>query len=853
MPILMKSNLFTLLLVICASYLFAQGAASETIYVDFNVTQSATATGTIGDPYGDLVQAINDAAANAQTNQAPGEVIILDGTYNISSSQSISTAATEAYPVTIRPQTPYGVTLNFDARSLFSFELDSRWLTVEGFNIDGNTDQTDFWCIVAEDLWSVDGNPDGGGLAVILDGQHLTVRNNYIHDCYQKGVEIRSGRYVNVEGNIIQKIATTSLSGGHGIMRQQKGMEYMDDDLNGVYRWDIFGNFIFNVEQRIYSWVPSKGFMEMVIDEGKSILIDDPKDTDDMQENMSARIRNNVVAFGAVDHIRLKSTPNLEVSNNSVFATGDEADGITDKKGDDNPSGNPSPATFTGFKLLNNAVQIFPERPRLAFDAKDAIEQGAGTTGFEIAGNYAGGGSRTNFNDGVTKVNQDLFTDPLNGDFTLRAGIPTTVGVEPAVLSALAARATGFNISIGADDFDTDNLLLTQTILDNMPGVYDGVAGNETVLSDFGTIHFETETTEGVTDTVEIDITAAIEPGTAWRAARIDSPRPRPEVSEERFVFGPVYTEWYLDVLRNAEVQAGNYARLRHGAAYVKQNFTTPADWLTVAAISGADEVTHQEFYDNVYTTGGDLLVRFLEGAAPAPGDSWVLASAGTISDGLSARGSFAPFFDNILVEGGGLTADELALTTVAGDNGQTDLVLTVIEALPVTLLSFTGTQTEKQQHLLSWETASEVDNRHFEVQRSTNGNDFTTLGLVNAGGETGARYEFLDESPLSGTNTYRLRQVDYDGTFSLSGLVQLTVDAAALPTAYPNPFTTRLSVPLIEGSADIQLFSADGREVTSDITAGSDGAQLLLNTSRLPTGAYLLHYGGRVVQVVKR
>lgn len=174
--------------------------------------------------------------------------------------------------------------------------------------------------VIAKAFWGDASVPRNGGLAVILDGQFITIKDNYIHDWYQKAVEIRNARYVTIQGNIIHDIGTTSISGGHGIMRQQKGTEFFDNDSAGIYRWDIRENMIFNVQQRIYSWVPQKGFIDMVIDEGKSILIDDPKDTDGIQEHMSARIKNNVVAYGTVDHIRLKSTPNLEVSHNSIYS-----------------------------------------------------------------------------------------------------------------------------------------------------------------------------------------------------------------------------------------------------------------------------------------------------------------------------------------------------------------------------------------------------------------------------------------------------------------------------------------------------------------------------------------------------
>ena len=281
-----------------------------------------------------------------------GEVIIIDGEYDMTNKEvSISTAATSSSVVTIKPQSTAGVKLNFNGRFGFEFDIDSRHIILEGLELNGRTDEIDYWSVVAQAFWGDSSIPRNGGLAVILDGQNITIKDNYIHDWYQKAIEIRDGRYLIMEGNIIHNIATTSLTGGHGIMRQQKGQEFFDDDLAGVYRWDIRENMIFTVEQRIYSWIPKKGFIEMVIDEGKSILIDDPKDTDGNQEEMSARIINNVIAFGVVDHIRLKSTPNLEVSHNSIYSEGVNADGISDKQGDT------TTPQFTNFICHNNASQ----------------------------------------------------------------------------------------------------------------------------------------------------------------------------------------------------------------------------------------------------------------------------------------------------------------------------------------------------------------------------------------------------------------------------------------------------------------------------------------------------------------
>lgn len=116
--------------------------------------------------------------------------------------------------------------------------------------------------------------------------------------------------------------------------------------------------------------------------------------------------------------------------------------------------------------------------------------------------------------------------------------------------------------------------------------------------------------------------------------------------------------------------------------------------------------------------------------------------------------------------------------------------------ALPIELLSFTG-QAQSNTVELSWITASEINNDYFEVQRSTDAVNFTTIGKVSGSGTTllQSDYGFTDNSPYSGINYYRLKQVDYDGeseTFNVisvyfSGLISNS-NAYSI-SVYPNPF----------------------------------------------------------------
>lgn len=806
------------------------------VYV--NPSATVNGDGSQASPFNDIPTA-TDAALAA----GGGEVIVTDGVHELTNSQRIFTAATAADSIIIRPETPYGVTFDFRVRSAFYFEVESSYITLEGFEIDGKTsEENDFWCVVAEDLWSNFGNPQGGGLGVIANGQHINVYNNYIHDCYQKGVEIADGRYVNVHGNIISNIAQYSLSGGHGIMRQQAGeFEYDDPDVPGTYRWDLYGNLIYNVEQRIYSWVPRKGFMEMVIDEGKSILIDDPKNTNGTQDVMTARIKNNVVAFGAVDHIRLKSTPGLEVSNNSIYSEGANGDGITDKGADPNDGG---PETqYTNFEAHGNAVQCEPGI--FAIEIDDCLGQSYGsgndpmgnTPAGVVTNNYVAVGRykpRNETNVDITDLGDvELFVNPNAGDFTLNPALnlPAGVGVDPAILTELNNRATAFGAPIGNDGWITDNVLLSQTILDNIPGVNDGVVGNELVFTDYG-----------VMDATHEHIDFDVVDGT-WKEER-SSP------AHQEFALNPAYTAWYDGVLALPEMAGASYERLRYGDSYVKQDQVFPSNWLTYSAISSSTENTVIFGYDNDFVTGGDLLVEFKDGFEPQPGQSFELIIAGMITSGVAAAGLSATdpvYFENVLFSG--FTPDNYSIDVVTFGMGQA-LRLNILEVLPVELSAFTAVASGKTT-LLDWTTVSETANDYFAVERSRNGQNWTEIGRVEGQGTTAgtSQYNFTDENPVNGDNYYRLKQTDFDGSFAYSP-VEIVNFAGAASRVFPNPASNMFTLTTDAEPATIRLIDAAGREVTAQcpITVVEGGLQV--NVRALPSGIYFVETGKETLRV---
>lgn len=144
-------------------------------------------------------------------------------------------------------------------------------------------------------------------------------------------------------------------------------------------------------------------------------------------------------------------------------------------------------------------------------------------------------------------------------------------------------------------------------------------------------------------------------------------------------------------------------------------------------------------------------------------------------------------------------------------------------QPLPVALVAFNAKRVGNNAEL-NWETATETNNKGFEVQVSNNGRDFRTLAFVESQAVNSNRllkYRYVDTEPnKSGTLYYRLRQIDVDGKATFSPVRVLNYNTAAKQTgtqiaAYPNPFTTEMNVELsaIEaGPARLRLTDLTGR-----------------------------------------
>lgn len=170
---------------------------------------------------------------------------------------------------------------------------------------------------------------------------------------------------------------------------------------------------------------------------------------------------------------------------------------------------------------------------------------------------------------------------------------------------------------------------------------------------------------------------------------------------------------------------------------------------------------------------------------------------------------------------------------------------------LPVILNNFTG-NIHNATTQLSWQTATEINNAKFIVETSHQGETFQRIGEVAGAGTTTEpqNYSFTHHTPSAGINYYRLKQVDFDGTFEYSKVIAINAPGSNDVFAFPNPAREKISVQYDQskGAGNIQLLDALGRRIQANIVGYAGNYEVTLPES-LARGTYWLKVerGGKV------
>ncbi|HEX8333082.1 MAG TPA: T9SS type A sorting domain-containing protein [Segetibacter sp.] len=165
--------------------------------------------------------------------------------------------------------------------------------------------------------------------------------------------------------------------------------------------------------------------------------------------------------------------------------------------------------------------------------------------------------------------------------------------------------------------------------------------------------------------------------------------------------------------------------------------------------------------------------------------------------------------------------------------------------ALPVRY-TYVNTECSNNGVILNWQTAQELNASRFEIERSSNGTSWSTLGQVNASGNSNTlrSYSFADNSP-GGVGLYRIAQVDFGGHKTYSGILKSSCRQKEGIEVRPNPVHTTTTVQINSSHVSklqIQLYDVNGRLVITKNELLAQGTNIVsLDLTPLPVGAYTL------------
>lgn len=165
---------------------------------------------------------------------------------------------------------------------------------------------------------------------------------------------------------------------------------------------------------------------------------------------------------------------------------------------------------------------------------------------------------------------------------------------------------------------------------------------------------------------------------------------------------------------------------------------------------------------------------------------------------------------------------------------------------LPVKLVYFEANNVNKGIEL-KWSTALEINNSHFEIQRSLDGNIFQTIGSIQGAGNSTqiVNYQYIDTNANSNSMYYQLKQVDFDGRFELSDFIHISINHKDSYYLLPN---------IVERGSNIKVLGRDINNIHIYNYAGilikeiqlTSTEQHILSTNNLQSGMYIISINDR-------
>lgn len=157
---------------------------------------------------------------------------------------------------------------------------------------------------------------------------------------------------------------------------------------------------------------------------------------------------------------------------------------------------------------------------------------------------------------------------------------------------------------------------------------------------------------------------------------------------------------------------------------------------------------------------------------------------------------------------------------------------------VPVRWASFSG-RSVGGDVLLDWSTTEETNVRAFEVEKWSDEKGYTPIGVVAPKG-SGSTYEFVDQEPNTGSNLYRIRQMDLDGSFTFSEVVAVEFAPTERILLHPNPSNHRCTVTWEEAAdGEVRIMDMTGRLIRTQGFQATNTTEI--SRGELPAGLYMV------------
>lgn len=280
----------------------------------------------------------------------------------------------------------------------------------------------------------------------------------------------------------------------------------------------------------------------------------------------------------------------------------------------------------------------------------------------------------------------------------------------------------------------------------------------------------------------------------------------------------------------------------------VGSSTTTSVSFSYSLSVTGAATISSLSFGMRRNSSGHTNLAVTINGVPYTPSTSTMSNTSWTpVTVNVSPVLSFTAG-DNISI-----------VLTFSGGTGAGGVVQRVDElkifgsaVLPVEMTKFSA-KPASEGFELNWSTATESNNHYFVVERSQDGKSYLEIARINGAGNSiyEQSYQYNDRTPLKGKNYYRLKQIDFDGSFEYSKIIVINKETRSVLSVYPNPSSDIFTINGLENleNEHFTILNSIGQSVS--LTIQSNGQ---LDLSDFPSGLYYLRAfnSDNVIKLIK-